>query len=323
MSMISSLPCACFMCSTWLIVFETCEARAACECDEAGESEGKERRTHNDLDDGHLGELLHALARQQTCCETSTSGTRSDTSGSRRGRGRTVRHERIDLLDALLNERLRRELDRAARVGHVVDEDGDLVLDVADEELHLALGIGPVALGPVTVDQGKVAVEAVGEGRRTAAVERQGRVSVEDERRRDEERDAPLGTAGVRRDDDSVAPVGDVVLDPPADAQSRRQRTPSLSSSGRGRTETHLTMLGSVQRLSTGTSKKPWIWLACRSIVMTWSQPAISSMLAMSFAVMGERDLSFRSCERGGATRVSSEQGGERGEGGTGRTMRA
>ena len=31
----------------------------------------------------------------------------------------------------------------------------------------------------------------------------------------------------------------------------------------------HRNVLGSAYRLSTGTLKNPWIWLACRSIVMT------------------------------------------------------
>ena len=31
----------------------------------------------------------------------------------------------------------------------------------------------------------------------------------------------------------------------------------------------HLNVLGSAYRLSTGTLKNPWIWLACKSIVMT------------------------------------------------------
>lgn len=74
-----------------------------------------------------------------------------------------MRDEGVNLLGAVVGERLRRRLDRAPRVGHVVDQDGNLVADVADEEFHLALGVGTVPLGAVPVDQGKVAVEAVGE----------------------------------------------------------------------------------------------------------------------------------------------------------------
>ena len=35
----------------------------------------------------------------------------------------------------------------------------------------------------------------------------------------------------------------------------------------------HLRTAGSAYKLSTGMSKKPWIWLACRSIVIMWSAP--------------------------------------------------
>lgn len=52
---------------------------------------------------------------------------------------------------------------------------------------------------------------------------------------------------------------------------------------------------GSEKRLSTGISKNPWIWLACKSIVMTWSQPATTSMFATNLAVIGALDLSFLS----------------------------
>jgi len=57
----------------------------------------------------------------------------------------------------------------------------------------------------------------------------------------------------------------------------------------------HLNVLGSAYRLSTGTLKNPWICDAWRSIVMTWLHPAVCSILAMSLAVMGARDLSFLS----------------------------
>ena len=55
-------------------------------------------------------------------------------------------------------------------------------------------------------------------------------------------------------------------------------------------------VLGSAYKLSTGTLKKPCIWLAWRSMVMTWLQPAVCSMFAMSLAVIGALDLSFLSC---------------------------
>jgi hypothetical protein len=50
--------------------------------------------------------------------------------------------------------------ERAARVGHVVDEDGDFVLDVADED-HAGDFVGARAL---FVDEGEAEVKAVGYG---------------------------------------------------------------------------------------------------------------------------------------------------------------
>jgi hypothetical protein len=37
-------------------------------------------------------------------------------------------------------------------------------------------------------------------------------------------------------------------------------------------------------------SKKPWIWLACKSIVIIWSAPATDIILATSFALIGALD---------------------------------
>jgi len=43
-------------------------------------------------------------------------------------------------------------------------------------------------------------------------------------------------------------------------------------------------------------SKNPWICAECRSIVITRSVPAVVIMFATSFAVIGTRGWSFRSC---------------------------
>lgn len=40
----------------------------------------------------------------------------------------------------------------------------------------------------------------------------------------------------------------------------------------------------------------PWIWLACKSIVIMWSAPETDNIFATNLAVMGARDLSFLSC---------------------------
>ena len=55
------------------------------------------------------------------------------------------------------------------------------------------------------------------------------------------------------------------------------------------------TKMGEPSRLSTGMSKKPWIWLACRSMVSTRSAPASAIRLATSLAEMGSRGLVLRS----------------------------
>ena len=90
----------------------------------------------------------------------------------------------------MLLKRRRRLVKRAARVRHVVDEDGDLVPDVADEH-HAADDVGPRAL---LVDQGEGHVEAVGHGR------------------------GALGAPGVRGDDDEVVDV-EVLADPLEDGR--------------------------------------------------------------------------------------------------------
>ena len=51
----------------------------------------------------------------------------------------------------------------------------------------------------------------------------------------------------------------------------------------------HFKTAGSAYKLSTGMSKKPWIWDACKSIVMMWSAPATLNMLATSLAEIGAR----------------------------------
>ena len=54
-------------------------------------------------------------------------------------------------------------------------------------------------------------------------------------------------------------------------------------------------MTGAANRWSTGMSKKPWIWVACRSMVRTRVVPAVEMRSATSFAEMGTRGLSLRS----------------------------
>ena len=74
--------------------------------------------------------------------------------------------------------------DGAARVRHVVHEDGHLALGIADED-HGGDLVGAL---PLLVDEGELDVEPVGDGRH------------------------PLGAARVRGDDDGVPPVLNVLL---------------------------------------------------------------------------------------------------------------
>src|SRR6218665_208175 len=52
--------------------------------------------------------------------------------------------------------------------------------------------------------------------------------------------------------------------------------------------------------LSTGMSKKPWIWSACKSMVSTRATPTACSMLATTLALIGTRVERGRRSWRGG-----------------------
>lgn len=95
---------------------------------------------------------------------------------ARRAAEDAVGDDRHHLLGAVRHEHVRGFDERAARVGHVVDEDRDAPVDVADER-HARDFVGLRAL---FVDQREVEVEAVGE------------------------RCGAFGAAGVRGDDDGV-----------------------------------------------------------------------------------------------------------------------
>jgi hypothetical protein len=47
---------------------------------------------------------------------------------------------------------------------------------------------------------------------------------------------------------------------------------------------------GEAYTLSTGMSKKPWIWSACRSTVSTRSVPTAPNIFAATLAVIGTRE---------------------------------
>ena len=72
----------------------------------------------------------------------------------------TVRDDGDDFAGLVRDERLGRFGERAASVGHVVDQDAGFVLDVADED-HAGDFVGA---GALFVDEGEAEVEAVGYG---------------------------------------------------------------------------------------------------------------------------------------------------------------
>ena len=59
---------------------------------------------------------------------------------------------------------------------------------------------------------------------------------------------------------------------------------------------TCLAKIGVANKLSTGISKKPWIWPACKSTVTTLSAPALAIKLDTNFAEIDVRGTTFLSC---------------------------
>lgn len=116
----------------------------------------------------------------------------------------TVDDDGVDFLGAVLHDRVGGLDERAAGVGHVVDDDGNLVLDVADEDHARDL----VGAGTFLVDQSELQVEAIGDGSRT-----KGRLLELGYNGRIRPIDLPLGTTGVGGDNDAVADV-EVFADP-------------------------------------------------------------------------------------------------------------
>src|SRR5208282_512836 len=96
-----------------------------------------------------------------------------------------------------------------------------------------------------------------------------------------------LGAAGtplMQDDDRGAEPMGIFGghRDPPGIGRDTTTSAGSRSLSARQ-------SVGTAVRLSTGMWKKPSIWAACRSSVMTWSTPAASISRATRLAVMGSR----------------------------------
>ncbi|KAI3488192.1 hypothetical protein L1887_47731 [Cichorium endivia] len=116
----------------------------------------RKRVGHNELLQARVGDALQCRSRQDA-----------------------VRDNGQHALGTVLDELLRGEVERTARVGHVVDEDGHFALDVADEH-HARYLVGALAL---LVEERKVELETVGE------------------------RGGALGTSGVGRHDDRLVDI--------------------------------------------------------------------------------------------------------------------
>lgn len=110
---------------------------------------------------------------------------------NRRPREDAVRQNGVHLRRAGLHQLLGRMADRSARVGHVIDQNRDAILHVAHQHHRGDL----VRLLALLVDQRKLNVQPIGD-----------------------RRDA-LGAARIRRHDDRVAPLGNVLLDPLEDGR--------------------------------------------------------------------------------------------------------
>ncbi|GMR41166.1 hypothetical protein PMAYCL1PPCAC_11361, partial [Pristionchus mayeri] len=140
---------------------------------------------HRNIDALDLGALLHVLLlRDRVRHDDGLEGRLVQTLQSRTT-ANTVDAEGVHLLGSSLDQLIGSEADGAAGVGHVIDQDGDLALDVSDER-HLLDLVGTLAL---LVDEGEVDVETVGDRRHS------------------------LGSSCIGRHDHGALPVGNALLD--------------------------------------------------------------------------------------------------------------
>jgi len=96
---------------------------------------------------------------------------------------------------------------RAACVGHIVDQDGNLVLDISHQN-HGGHLVGLLAL---LVYQGELHIQAIGNRGYTVRITYKLRLSGIIRKRA---LNLPLGTASIGRHNDRVLPLGNVLLDP-------------------------------------------------------------------------------------------------------------
>ncbi|GMS87224.1 hypothetical protein PENTCL1PPCAC_9399 [Pristionchus entomophagus] len=140
---------------------------------------------HRNIDALDLGALLHVVLLRDRVRHHDRLEGRVVQAGEGGATEDAVDAERVHLLCARLDQLVGGEADGATGVGHVIDQDGDLQMDVSDER-HLLDLVGALAL---LVDEGEVDVEAVGDRRHS------------------------LRSSRIRRHDHGALPVGNALLD--------------------------------------------------------------------------------------------------------------
>jgi len=105
----------------------------------------------------------------------------------------TMGQEGVDVSSALLLEQLGSSGNGVAGVDEIVDEDADLVLDIAHQHHASVALLGVLGRASLLVNQGKSHVQLISDGSST------------------------LGTAGVGANNNSILVVGDILLNVPLD----------------------------------------------------------------------------------------------------------
>lgn len=114
-----------------------------------------ERRADIDGLDAITGLLLFLMRDGVSSDETAEAATVQVLNGL--AGENAVDHDGIDLLGAVLHHSISSLDERSAGVSHIVDNDGDLVLDVTDED-HSGDFVGA---GAFLVDQSELEIESV------------------------------------------------------------------------------------------------------------------------------------------------------------------
>lgn len=205
-----------------------------------------ERRA--DVDRGNLiADFLLLCMRNSVRDDNPTEAALVDVFNGVTGKD-AVHNNGVDFLGAVLHHCVRCLHEGSARIGHIVHNNGHLVLDVSYKN-HPGNFVGARAL---LVDQGELRVQSVSKGSSSGRIEKQ-----------------YVSPFPISQKKKNNAQKETYRFAPPASGLTITQFSTSKFS------RIHLSILGSAYKLSTGTLKNPWIWLAWRSMVMTWLQPAV------------------------------------------------